>query len=234
MRGSCKTVPKSRRSSEIAGLTSAPTRTMSRQPAARGKPAETAELADGDPVVRIGGDRRGLGKAAQRKQHDAAPAAHNRPRRRRTAPCRRRRRCRAAARVQRIGSATVMPTSSAIALLRRIAVESGRVPARMNASTASISGSPAQALAPTCARRSRNTPPPKNSSRKAWRRRWISALAKPRRRRPTMLRPTRFASGPCAKPHGMTSARMPLRPTIIAPSPMRTNWRTAAWPPRKV
>ena len=25
----------------------------------------------------------------------------------------------------------------------------------------------------------------------------------------------------------MTSARTPLRPTIIAPSPMRTNWRTA-------
>src|ERR1700682_4774258 len=29
----------------------------------------------------------------------------------------------------------------------------------------------------------------------------------------------------------MTSARAPLRPPIIAPSPMRTCWRTAAWPP---
>ena len=27
----------------------------------------------------------------------------------------------------------------------------------------------------------------------------------------------------CAMPHGMTSARAPLSPTIMAPSPMRTN-----------
>ena len=32
-------------------------------------------------------------------------------------------------------------------------------------------------------------------------------------------------------PQGMRSARTPLRPTIMAPSPMRTNWRTATPPP---
>ena len=40
-----------------------------------------------------------------------------------------------------------------------------------------------------------------------------------------------MASGPCAIAKGITSARTPLRPTIIAPSPIRTNCRTATPPP---
>src|SRR5262245_8852111 len=45
---------------------------------------------------------------------------------------------------------------------------------------------------------------------------------------PTILRPISSASGPCTIPNGMTSARTPLKPTIMAPSPMRTHCRTAA------
>src|SRR6516162_5853810 len=48
---------------------------------------------------------------------------------------------------------------------------------------------------------------------------------------PTTLSPINSASGPCTSPKGITSARTPLSPTTIAPSPMRTNWRTAACPP---
>jgi len=49
-------------------------------------------------------------------------------------------------------------------------------------------------------------------------------FGEPRRRMPTTFSPIRSASGvPDAMPKGMISARTPLMPTIIAPSPMREN-----------
>ena len=111
-------------------------------PGCAGNPAKPAELADPDPVMRVRRDRLRVGKAAQTEEQHRPPAAKRRLRNGKwdgpgaaNDPERR---------VAGNGSIRRRhATSSAIALLRRIALESGRVPPRTNASTDSTSGSPA-------------------------------------------------------------------------------------------
>ena len=114
---------------------------------------------------------------------------------------------------------------------RRMAMVNGREPARMKAidlvderSRRRFARRPDQAARERCRRR--RTSPRRRAGADGCR-----LLRNPRRRMPTTLRPIRSASGPWTRPNGITSARTPLKPTTIAPSPMRTNWRTAAWPP---
>jgi hypothetical protein len=117
------------------------------------EPAKSPELADRDPAMRIGRDRLRIDEAAQGEQHDPTPAALNRRRdRQRYAaaaaddaqrPLVRRR--------YRHWCIVTGPSSLvhrhwswvASSPPRRMAVLSGRLPARMKAKTLSISGTPA-------------------------------------------------------------------------------------------